>query len=120
MVKTFERALRWGLVPTLVALSACSSGPKRPEPAPLSAVTAQVPAALAWQAQVGELDPLVTPVVQGAGVWVANAAVQLGPPEYFCLMLLAFTTVSAVLGSSSVTENSSSPMGKLYRACWLR
>ena len=34
--------------------------------------------------------------------WVANAAVQLGPPEYFCLMLLAFTTVSAVLGKSAL------------------
>jgi putative tricarboxylic transport membrane protein len=31
---------------------------------------------------------------------VANYAVQLGPPEYFMLMLLAFTTVSAVLGKS--------------------
>lgn len=31
---------------------------------------------------------------------LAEFAVQLGPPEYFCLMLLAFTTVSAVLGQS--------------------
>ena len=31
---------------------------------------------------------------------VADYAVQLGPPEYFCIMLLAFTTVSAVLGKS--------------------
>jgi putative tricarboxylic transport membrane protein len=29
---------------------------------------------------------------------VAEFAVKLGPPEYFMLMLLAFTTVSAVLG----------------------
>jgi putative tricarboxylic transport membrane protein len=28
--------------------------------------------------------------------------VKLGPPEYFCLMLLAFTTVSAVLGQSTL------------------
>jgi len=34
--------------------------------------------------------------------WVAEFAVQLGPPEYFMLMLLAFTTVSAVLGRSTV------------------
>jgi putative tricarboxylic transport membrane protein len=34
--------------------------------------------------------------------FVANHAVKLGPPEYFCLMLLAFTTVSAVLGKSTV------------------
>jgi putative tricarboxylic transport membrane protein len=33
---------------------------------------------------------------------VANYAVRLGPPEYFCLMLLAFVTVSAVLGKSTL------------------
>jgi putative tricarboxylic transport membrane protein len=33
---------------------------------------------------------------------LANFAVQLGPPEYFMLMLLAFTTVSAVLGKSTL------------------
>jgi putative tricarboxylic transport membrane protein len=32
--------------------------------------------------------------------YVAEFAVTLGPPEYFMLMLLAFTTVSAVLGRS--------------------
>ena len=33
---------------------------------------------------------------------VAEFAVKLGPPEYFMLMLLAFTTVCAVLGQSTV------------------
>jgi putative tricarboxylic transport membrane protein len=33
---------------------------------------------------------------------VANFAVKLGPPEYFCLMLLAFATVSSVLGKSAL------------------
>jgi putative tricarboxylic transport membrane protein len=33
---------------------------------------------------------------------VAEQAVKLGPPEYFMLMLLAFTTISAVLGKSTV------------------
>lgn len=33
---------------------------------------------------------------------MANFAVKLGPPEYFCLMLLAFTTVSSVLGQSTL------------------
>jgi putative tricarboxylic transport membrane protein len=33
---------------------------------------------------------------------VADFAVTLGPPEYFLLMLLAFTTVSAVLGKSTL------------------
>src|SRR3990167_9477181 len=33
---------------------------------------------------------------------VAEFAVKLGPPEYFCLMLLAFTTVGAVRGQSTL------------------
>ena len=33
---------------------------------------------------------------------VASWAVKLGPPEYFMLMVLAFTTVSAVLGKSAL------------------
>lgn len=33
---------------------------------------------------------------------VATYAVQLGPPEYFMLMVLAFITVSAVLGQSTL------------------
>ena len=33
---------------------------------------------------------------------LAEFAVRLGPPEYFCLMLLAFTTVSSVLGQSAL------------------
>ncbi|MEP7282833.1 MAG: tripartite tricarboxylate transporter permease, partial [Rubrivivax sp.] len=33
---------------------------------------------------------------------VARYAVLLGPPEYFLIMLLAFTTVSAVLGASAL------------------
>ena len=33
---------------------------------------------------------------------LANFAVRLGPPEYFLLMVLAFTTVSAVLGRSTL------------------
>ncbi|MCR5882378.1 tripartite tricarboxylate transporter permease [Rhizobacter sp. J219] len=33
---------------------------------------------------------------------MADFGVKLGPPEYFCLMLLAFTTVGAVLGKSAL------------------
>ncbi len=33
---------------------------------------------------------------------MAEYAVKLGPPEYFMLMMLAFTTVSAVLGKSTL------------------
>ncbi|MFM2067942.1 MAG: tripartite tricarboxylate transporter TctA, partial [Pseudomonadota bacterium] len=32
--------------------------------------------------------------------WLAEVALRFGPPEYFSLMVLAFVTVSAVLGAS--------------------
>ena len=43
---------------------------------------------------------IATVIVTLFAPYVAEFAVKLGPPEYFMLMLLAFTTVSAVLGSS--------------------
>ena len=43
-----------------------------------------------------------TVVVTLFAPFVAEFAVKLGPPEYFMLMVLAFTTVSAVLGQSSL------------------
>jgi len=45
---------------------------------------------------------IATVVVTFCSPLVANYAVKLGPPEYFMLMLLAFTTVSAVLGQSTL------------------
>ena len=45
---------------------------------------------------------LATVLVTMCAPLVADVAVQLGPPEYFGLMLLAFTTVSAVLGTSTL------------------
>lgn len=45
---------------------------------------------------------LATVLVTTFAPVVAEFAVKLGPPEYFCLMLLAFTTVSAVLGKSTL------------------
>ena len=45
---------------------------------------------------------LATVIVTLFAPVVAEFAVKLGPPEYFMLMLLAFTTVSAVLGQSTV------------------
>lgn len=45
---------------------------------------------------------IATMVVTLAAPVVANFAVKLGPPEYFMLMLLAFTTVSSVLGKSTL------------------
>ncbi|MFE8644006.1 tripartite tricarboxylate transporter permease [Sphingomonas sp. NCPPB 2930] len=45
---------------------------------------------------------IATVVVTLFAPFVAEFAVKLGPPEYFLLMLLAFTTVSAVLGKSTL------------------
>ncbi|WP_137893334.1 tripartite tricarboxylate transporter permease [Ramlibacter sp. 2FC] len=45
---------------------------------------------------------IATVVVSFFAPLVANYAVRLGPPEYFLLMVLAFTTVSAVLGKSTL------------------
>ena len=45
---------------------------------------------------------IATVVVTLFAPTVADFAVKLGPPEYFMLMVLAFTTVSAVLGQSSL------------------
>ncbi|RZL63517.1 MAG: tripartite tricarboxylate transporter permease [Variovorax sp.] len=45
---------------------------------------------------------VATVIVTLFAPFVAKYAVLLGPPEYFMLMLLAFTTVSAVLGKSTL------------------
>lgn len=45
---------------------------------------------------------IATAIVTLFAPFVAEFAVKLGPPEYFMLMVLAFTTVSAVLGKSTV------------------
>jgi len=45
---------------------------------------------------------IATVVVTLFAPFVAEFAVKLGPPEYFLLMVLAFTTVSAVLGKSTL------------------
>jgi putative tricarboxylic transport membrane protein len=45
---------------------------------------------------------IATVVVTFASPFIADYAVKLGPPEYFLLMVLAFCTVSAVLGKSAL------------------
>jgi putative tricarboxylic transport membrane protein len=45
---------------------------------------------------------IATVLVTFFAPWVAEHAVKLGPPEYFLLMMLAFTTVSSVLGKSTL------------------
>ena len=54
---------------------------------------------------------IATVVVTLFAPGVAEFAVRLGPPEYFMLMVLAFTTVSAVLGQSMVRGITSSFLG---------
>jgi len=43
--------------------------------------------------------------------WLATFALRFGPPEYFALMVLAFITVSAVLGSSVLRGLTSLALG---------
>jgi putative tricarboxylic transport membrane protein len=45
---------------------------------------------------------IATVVVTFGAPFIAEYAVRLGPPEYFLLMMLAFCTVSAVLGRSAL------------------
>ncbi len=45
---------------------------------------------------------IATVIVTLFAPYVAEFAIKLGPPEYFLLMVLAFTTVSAVLGQSAL------------------
>ncbi|MEP6824232.1 MAG: tripartite tricarboxylate transporter permease [Ramlibacter sp.] len=45
---------------------------------------------------------IATVIVTLFAPFVAEFAIKLGPPEYFMLMVLAFTTVSAVLGKSAL------------------
>ena len=47
---------------------------------------------------------------------VAEFAVTLGPPEYFMLMVLAFTTVSAVLGQARCAD--SLPCSPVWPSGW--
>jgi putative tricarboxylic transport membrane protein len=45
---------------------------------------------------------IATVVVTFAAPFIAEHAIKLGPPEYFLLMVLAFCTVSAVVGKSAL------------------
>lgn len=72
------RVWGWGSALLAVALlSACSSGPKRPPPAPLVAHTAQVPARLVWSAQAGAVGGALVPAVAAGQIAVANSAGQV-------------------------------------------
>ncbi|WP_460565276.1 outer membrane protein assembly factor BamB [Hydrogenophaga aquatica] len=81
MVKATRSANRFRTLPVVLAmaavLAACSSGSKKPEPAPLVPVTALVSARQAWSLQVGTGAPLVEPAVSRNTVVFANAAGSL-------------------------------------------
>lgn len=57
----------------VAVLAACSSSPKKPEPAPLTPVAALVPATQVWQLQLGPMDSLTTPAIKGTQMALANA-----------------------------------------------
>ncbi|MDM7456001.1 MAG: hypothetical protein P3W97_001725, partial [Tepidimonas sp.] len=58
----------------LLALVACSSGARKPEPMPLEPVAALVPARQVWTQALGPVNPLLVPAVHGAAVALVNAA----------------------------------------------
>ncbi|TSE21570.1 Outer membrane protein assembly factor BamB [Tepidimonas alkaliphilus] len=55
-------------------MSACSSGPPKPQPAPLEPVVPLVEARQVWTQSIGPVDALLTPVVRDGQLALANAA----------------------------------------------
>ncbi len=72
-VPLLRTCCQWAVLPMAVVLTACSSGAKKPEPAPLTAVQAQIPAKAVWQMQLGKVDPMLVPTVKGSALFVSNA-----------------------------------------------
>jgi len=71
----FCRPAAWLACAAAVALlTACSSGPKKPEPAPLEPVAALLAARQVWSLSIGPVDPLLMPAVRGTALALANAA----------------------------------------------
>jgi outer membrane protein assembly factor BamB len=61
----------------LLGLAACSSSPKKPEPAPLSPFNARVAVRLVWNVSTGPVAPHLQPAVVAGSVFTANAQGQL-------------------------------------------
>lgn len=57
-----------------VGLTACSSAPEKPEPAPLPAAATQLPVTLAWSAQVGPAHAQLAPRAVAGRVFAASTA----------------------------------------------
>lgn len=68
------RVLRSTLMVMAMGLAACSSGPKKPQPAPLEPVVPLVAAQQVWSQNIGAIDPLLVPVVRDGLLALANAA----------------------------------------------
>jgi outer membrane protein assembly factor BamB len=69
-----QRALRTAFLSVLVmtGLSACSSGPTRPQPIELPPVAALMGTRLAWTAQVGATNESLSPLVAAGRVFAAS------------------------------------------------
>ena len=68
---------RWLAVASLGVLSACSSAPDKPQPAPLPAVSGMFKLQKAWTNQIGEVSTPLMASVHGQQVAVASSLGQL-------------------------------------------
>jgi len=68
---------RWLAVASLAVLSACSSAPDKPQPAPLPAVSGTYKLQKAWTNQIGEVSTPLMASVHGGQVAVASSLGQL-------------------------------------------
>lgn len=71
---SWRRALPVVALATVVLLSACSSGTKKPQPAELPPVAALMGTQLAWSTQVGESHASLAPIFVGGRVFAAGNA----------------------------------------------
>lgn len=75
-LNSWQRCLRTACLGALVlaGLSACSSGPKKPQPTELPPVAALMGTRVAWTAQIGPGTESITPVVASGRVFVASTS----------------------------------------------
>ena len=75
-LNSWQRSLRTACLGALVlaGLSACSSGPKKPQPTELPPVAALMGTRVAWTAQIGPGTESITPVVASGRVFVASTS----------------------------------------------
>ena len=75
-LNSWQRSLRTACLGALVlaGLAACSSGPKKPQPAELPPVAALMGTRVAWTAQIGPGTESMTPAVASGRVFVASTS----------------------------------------------